>query len=66
MGIKYSQLNERARVIIEFLLEQGLCPARIARHVGIDRSTVCRELRRGWHVALGRYTAALGPPQARP
>jgi transposase, IS30 family len=60
MGIKYSHLSERTRVIIEFLLEQGLCPARIARHVGIDRSTVCRELRRGWHIALGRYTAARG------
>jgi IS30 family transposase len=39
MGIKYSQLNERARIIIEFLLEQGLCPARIARHLGRTLAT---------------------------
>jgi IS30 family transposase len=60
MGIKYSQLDLRSRIIIEYLLEQDLCPARIARHIGTDRSTVCRELRRGWHMALGRYTASHG------
>jgi IS30 family transposase len=61
MGIKYSQLDHRSRIIIEYLLEQDLCPARIARHIGTDRSTICRELRRGWHMAtMGRYTAAQG------
>ncbi len=61
MGIKYSQLDLRTRSIIEYLLEQDLCPARIAHHIGTDRSTVCRELRRGWHMAtMGRYTAAQG------
>jgi IS30 family transposase len=60
MGIKYSHLTERSRIIIEYLLEQSLCPARIARYLGVSRATVCRELRRGWHVALGRYTAAHG------
>jgi transposase, IS30 family len=60
MGIKYSQLDERKRIIIEYLLEQGLRPARIAYHLGVDRSTLGRELRRGWHMVVGRYTSAHG------
>ena len=35
MGIKYSQLDQRTRSIIEYLLEQGLCPARVVRHLGV-------------------------------
>ena len=60
MGIKYSHLSYRERVIIEFWFERDLSLACIARLVRVDRSTVCREIRRGWHIALGRYTADFG------
>jgi transposase, IS30 family len=60
MGIKYSHFDQRDRIIVEFLLEQGLCASRIARRIGFDRASVCREMRRGRHLALGRYVAAHG------
>jgi transposase, IS30 family len=60
MGIKYSHLSQCERILIEYFLEQGLCASGIARQIGFDRASVCREIRRGRHLALGRYTAAHG------
>lgn len=46
-GRKYQHLNEAERQVIERLTRNGIRPAEIARVLCRDRSTLCRELRRG-------------------
>jgi IS30 family transposase len=47
------------RCRIEDLLAEGYCPARIAVFLGRHRSTIGRELERGWDEAGKRYRATL-------
>ncbi|NPA29644.1 MAG: helix-turn-helix domain-containing protein [Epsilonproteobacteria bacterium] len=54
--MSYTQLTLRERYQIEALKREGLSQSAIARHIGVHRSTVCRELKRntlpnGEHVA---------------
>lgn len=43
----WEQISERERYKIEALLEEGLSARRIARHLGRDRRTIEREIKRG-------------------
>jgi IS30 family transposase len=47
MGTKYSHLGDVQRALIEFGVRQGLSQAEIARRLGVNRSSVCREIQRG-------------------
>jgi IS30 family transposase len=61
MGTKYSHLSEAHRVLIESGLQRGLSQASIAAQLGVDRSTVWREIRRGSATnEHGLYLAVLG------
>ncbi|WGD36544.1 IS30 family transposase [Lysinibacter sp. HNR] len=46
MSTQYSHLTLEDRVQIELFLEQGYSQAEIARRIGVNRSTICRELHR--------------------
>ena len=54
------RLTHAARVLIQVRLGEGVLAARIAAELGVHRSTVARELRRGG----GRYRAALAQADA--
>jgi transposase, IS30 family len=60
MNHKFSQITYAQRAVIEHLSHGGLACAAIASRLGVHRSTVWRELKRGLFPALGRYTAQRG------
>ena len=43
----FKQLNFKNRIEIETLLKQGFNQSQIAKHLGVDRSTISREINRG-------------------
>jgi IS30 family transposase len=43
---KYKQLTVEQRYQIEALLQAGFNQTKIAAQLGVDRSTICRELKR--------------------
>jgi len=47
MGNKYSHLSEAQRVLIESGLQKGLSHSAIGEQIGVDRTTVWREVQRG-------------------
>jgi IS30 family transposase len=60
MGSKYSHLTELHRVAIESGLREGLKQAEIARRLGVNRSSICREVRRGTREGQHAYMAFFG------
>ena len=44
---KFKHLLFHQRTLIEFMVKNGYKPADIARELGVNRSTVSRELKRG-------------------
>ena len=44
---KFKHLLFHQRTLIEFMVKNGYKPAEIARELGVNRSTVSRELKRG-------------------
>lgn len=60
MGLQYSHLTELQRVAIESGLRENLKQAEIARRIGVNRSSVCREIRRGTRDGQHAYMAFYG------
>ena len=61
MGNQFSQMTYAQRVIVEAGLRQGLRKAEIARQIGMDRSSVGREIDKGAAYASGGlYLAEFG------
>jgi transposase, IS30 family len=60
MGTRYSHLDGEQRVLIEAGVRDGLSQAAIAAQLGVHRSTVLRELRRGAHFVKRSYKAVNG------
>ena len=56
--MSYSQLTYEQRYLIYSLLKIGFTQARIARYVGVHRSTISRELRRNTGKRGYRYKQA--------
>ena len=54
----YRQITSEQRYMLAALRMQGLCSAEIARHLGVHRSTLGREIRRNCTPLDGRYRAA--------
>ncbi len=62
--MSYTQLTMGQRYQIEALKKEGLSQSAIARHIGVHRSTVCRELRRN-SLPSGEYIAEKAAIEAR-
>jgi transposase, IS30 family len=60
MGTQYSHLSEAQRVLIESGIQKGLSQGQIAERIGVDRSTVWREINRGSRNGRGLYLAVFG------
>jgi IS30 family transposase len=60
MGTQYSHLNEAQRVLIESGIQKGLSQAEIGERIGVDRSTVWREIQRGSSNSHKVYLAVFG------
>ena len=60
MGTQYTHLNEAQRVLIETGIQKGLSQSAIAEQIGVDRSTVCRELKRGSRNSHKLYLGVFG------
>lgn len=60
MEHKYHHLSSHDRIKIELAIEQGHSASGIARIVGVHRSTIYREMRRGADARLERYLACRG------
>lgn len=60
MGSKYSHFTEHDRVRIETLDRLRWRKSDIARLLGVDRSSICREIRRGTLFPFARYMAHIG------
>jgi IS30 family transposase len=60
MGSNYAHLSTQQRREIQRGLRTGLSMAKIAATLGVDRSTVHREVKRVAEQIGGRYTAARG------
>ncbi|BDY12693.1 IS30 family transposase [Hydrogenimonas cancrithermarum] len=62
--MSYTQLTLKERYQIEALKKEGLSQSAIARHIGVHRSTVCRELKRNSSPG-GEYIAEKAAIEAR-
>ena len=60
MGSNYSHLSSEQRLEIQHGLRAGLSMAQIASKLGVDRSTVHREVKRVAEQVGGQYTAVRG------
>lgn len=60
MGIQYSHLSSSERAHIEVFSNHGVSCAAIGRYLRRHRSTVMREVRRGWSEILQRYLCVFG------
>jgi transposase, IS30 family len=60
MGTHYSHLSDSERWEIEFRHKDGWSLAAIGRKLGRDRSTIMREVRRGFDARFDRYLAVFG------
>ncbi len=61
----YTQLTETQRYQIEALRDLDMSQAEVARRVGVDRGTACRELKRNADGRSGRYRAELACRKAK-
>lgn len=52
---KYKQLNRDDRIKIEALYNEGLNQSEIARRLNVDKSTICREIKKGLYEHLDDY-----------
>lgn len=60
---KYKQITEEERMLISFLHKQNKSQANIARQIGKDRSSICRELKR--NSSAGNYGVYTSKPAQR-
>ena len=59
---KFNHLSPEQRYQIEILIKQGVTQADIARAIGVNKSTICRELRRNTGLRgrnAGEYVARI-------
>src|SRR5690554_67316 len=52
---KFKQLTEKNRIEIEVLLKQGFNQSQIAKHLGVHRCTISREIKRGSVTTMNTY-----------
>lgn len=63
--MKYKQLSEAERVVIEILLEEGKSIRKIAKKMHRDPGTVSREIKRNKNQNSGQYTAIKANKKAK-
>jgi len=63
--MKYTQLREADRVVIEILLEEGKSIRKIAERLGRNPSTVSREIKRNKNQNSGQYVAIKASKKAK-
>ena len=51
----FKQLNIKNRIEIETLLKQGFSQSQVAKHIGVNRSTISREIKRGSVTTLNSH-----------
>lgn len=59
----FSQLSESDRWVMDSMLAEGYSQASVARAIGVHRSTICRERKRGLLSGCDRYFAVIGERQ---